>query len=64
MSKDQIVEILGNPDSIHYSVADSSEYELIYFPKNERLKSDLPTVGFDSTNKVIYAVYLGRLHSF
>jgi hypothetical protein len=31
MTKDDVIEILGLPDTIYYGIVDSSEYEFIYF---------------------------------
>jgi hypothetical protein len=58
MSKHEVIRILGKPDTINYSVVDSSEYEFIYFSKNKSaMRSTMPTVSFDSTNRVSFAAY-------
>ncbi len=56
MTKDDVIEILGLPDTIYYGIVDSSEYEFIYFSRDNQLKSDPPTISFDS-NKVVWAGY-------
>ena len=56
MKKDDVIKILGRPDTIYSSIVDSSEKEFIYFSKNKQMKSNLPTVSFDS-NKVVSADY-------
>jgi hypothetical protein len=58
MTKDAVIGILGKPDTITYSIVDSSELEFEYFTKNKSgLRSTIPTVGFDSTNRVTFATY-------
>lgn len=58
MTKEEVIGILGKPDTISYSIVDSSEYEFSYFTKNKSgLRSTMPTVSFDSTNRVEFATY-------
>jgi outer membrane protein assembly factor BamE (lipoprotein component of BamABCDE complex) len=54
MTKDEVIEILGLPDTTYYSIVDSSEYIYVYFSKDYQLKSDPPTISFDS-GKVVWA---------
>lgn len=49
MYKDEVIRILGKPDTVVYSIVDSSEYEFIYFSKkffDPSLESS--TVSFNS----------------
>lgn len=58
MTKEEVIGILGKPDTVSYSIVDSSEYEFTYFSKNKSgLRSTMPIVGFDSTNRVTFATY-------
>jgi hypothetical protein len=58
MTKEEVIRLLGKPDTITYSIVDSSESEFLYFSKNKSvLRSTMPTVSFDSTNRVTFATY-------
>ena len=57
MHKDEVLKILGQPDTISYSIVDSSFYTFYYFTKNKFGTSTLPQVNFDSTNVVTSTIY-------
>jgi len=46
MTKNEVIEILGQPDNVGHSSVDSLDYEFIYFSKNKIGWSTEPTVSF------------------
>jgi hypothetical protein len=56
MTKEDVIEILGLPDTVCYSIVDFSEYDYIYFSNDNQFRSDLPSISFDS-DKVVSASY-------
>lgn len=58
MQKDDVIRILGKPDTIGQSIVHSSEYWFIYFSQNKSaMRSTMPIVKFDSTNAVTFSTY-------
>ena len=56
MTKEEVIGVLGLPDTVYYSIVDSSECDFIYFYKENQFKSKLPTINFDS-GRVKFAEY-------
>lgn len=55
MSEEEVVSILGKPDSRSYSIVDSG-YTLSFFSRG-KLWSTMPSVHFDSKGFVLWATY-------
>lgn len=58
MSKVDVINLLGNPDTIIYGI-DSSNFTYEYFTEEYTgtLKSGMPSVVFDSTGKVLFTSF-------
>jgi outer membrane protein assembly factor BamE (lipoprotein component of BamABCDE complex) len=56
MRPNDVVNILGRPDTVLYFF--DSTYEYLYFTKNKSpMRSELPSVKFDTDNRVRFASY-------
>lgn len=60
MSEEEVVSILGKPDSRSYSIVDSG-YTLSFFSEG-KLWSTMPNVHFDSTGLALWAIYSESEH--
>lgn len=56
MHRSEVIKILGEPDDTTHGI-NSSGYEYDFFKDNNSMRSDFPTVVFDSTDKVVFASY-------
>jgi hypothetical protein len=57
MNKNEVIKILGQPDTVSYDIVDSSFYTLYFFTEDKFGVSTLPQVTFDSTNTVSFVTY-------
>jgi outer membrane protein assembly factor BamE (lipoprotein component of BamABCDE complex) len=58
MSQDDVKKILGEPDFSKVDSLSHNHYYNYYFTKNKNvIRSELPYVMFDSTNKVLFSTY-------
>ncbi|MES2704147.1 MAG: outer membrane protein assembly factor BamE [Bacteroidota bacterium] len=57
MTEQEVIAILGKPDTVMYSF-DSLSHNFSYFAKGKNgMRSTMPVVVFDSTNRVSFATY-------
>lgn len=58
MHSDEVIKILGKPDTI-YGIDDSTSDYYFFTEGKSILRSQLPVVSFDSTDTVTFATYGG-----
>ncbi len=57
MHKDDVIKILGEPDSKFIDSTSDKHYHYYYFTKSKWGRSELPHVSFDSTDRVTSSYY-------
>lgn len=57
MTQEEVVQILGKPDSIVPSSSDKDIYQYYFTKSKSSMRSEMPYVLFDSMNKVKFSTY-------